>query len=75
MYSGLEYSNVLRWIIYKNPKMHQIDIYNVLNNTIIKVFTIYQLIQLIILELSKYKSKLVIKTEELFLLDSQIDQQ
>ncbi len=55
--------------------MHQIDIYNVLNNTIIKVFTIYQLIQLIIFELSKYKSKLVIKPEELFLLDSQIDQQ
>ena len=54
--------------------MHQIDINNVLNNTIIKVFTIYQLIQFIIFELSKYKSKLVIKTGELFLLDSQIDQ-
>ena len=55
-------------------EMHQIDINNVLNNTIIKVFIIYQLIQFIIFELSKYKSKLVIKMEELFLLDSQIDQ-
>ena len=70
---------ILFLLVGQNCKrMYRDNIDKILNNTIIKVFTIYQLIQLIILELSiyiKYKSKLVIKTEELFLLDSQIDQQ
>ena len=52
----------------------------VLNQTIVKrVFTIYQLAHFLIFDLAKnikkYKSKLVIITDDFFLLDQQIEQE
>ena len=71
MLEQFDYCNI-REIAYKKYKILDRALKHII---VQRVFTIYQLAHFLIIDLEKYKSKLLIITDDFFLSDSQITKQ